>query len=164
MLIMSFLQSCTTVQEVYEAGEDGYSKTFFADFDTTWQAVRTALGRKYPIENENRESGIIKTKWFDNTQEKNFTDSFGAGDTLKSARMKFTITVAKGFSEGKNAVKVAVYKQQEVQRDFLEGWSTNETDGIDERALLYRVSRLILIKAKLDFIQQKKSDNLKLPQ
>lgn len=153
---------CATSADVLGSSEEGLTKTFYSDFDTTWQAVRNALGKKYQIDSENREGGIIKTKWYDNTQERNFVDSFGADDTLKSARMKFTITIAKGFADGKNAVKVTVYKIQEAQRDFLEGWTPAESDGFDEKTLLYRVGRLITIKKKIDYINQKKAEDLKV--
>lgn len=133
-----------------------FSRIYLTDFNTAWQAVLDGL--KYcRLDISNREGGFIQSKWTDNTAEKNFTDSFGNTDSFLKAQYRFRVTVSKGFYNGRPSVKVAVQKEQLVQRDVLEGWRPIETDEIDENTLLYRIGRLIQIRMKIAKIEEERT-------
>ena len=51
---------------------------------------------------------------------------------------------------------MSVQKEQQIQRDVLEGWRNQETDGIQESSLLYRVGKLIEFKVKNEKIENQK--------
>ena len=113
---------------------------------------------KYDLALQNQESGTIKTKWIDNTLKLNFADSFGSSDSVKAAKFKLVINVIKGFRNSKEVTKVTVFKRQMINQDFLQGWKVVPTDRIQEKTLLYRVSRALIVDKKLkrlDEIKQK---------
>ena len=51
---------------------------------------------------------------------------------------------------------MVVQKEQQIQRDVLEGWRNQESDGIQENSLLYRVGKLIEFKIKNEKIENQK--------
>ena len=136
--------------------EQVYSRIYFSDFNTSWQSVLDAL-KHNRLDVSNREGGFIQTKWTENTEDLNFVESFGGADAYLKAQYRFRITVAKSFFNGKPTIKIAVQRDQLVQRDVLEGWQPMETDGVEENTLLYRIGRLILIKMKLAKIEEDKT-------
>ena len=90
----------------------------------------------------------------DNTLQVNFTDSFGSSDAIKAAEFKLLVNIAEGYSYGKKVTKVTIFKRQRIENDFLQGWKEKPTDVIQEKTLLYRVSRLIEIDKKLKEIDK----------
>jgi hypothetical protein len=104
----------------------------------------------------NQESGVIKTRWKDNTLEINFADSFGANEAVKSAQFKLIINVVKGFRGTKEVTKVTIYKRQRVEQDFLQGWKILKSDGILEKTILYRIEQALSIQEKLQKIEDQK--------
>jgi len=133
-----------------------YTRIFLIDFNTAWQAVLDSL-KNSALDVSNREGGYVLTKWTDNTSERNFTDSFGGANAYLLAQYRFRVTVAKGFYNGKPSVKVTVQKDQLVQRDVLEGWKPVETDSVDENTLIYRISRLIFMRSKVNKFEEEKT-------
>lgn len=133
-----------------------FERIYLADFNAAWQAVLEAL-KNSRIDVTNREGGFLQTKWTENTAEKNFSDSFGNANAYLKAQYRFRVSVSKGFYNGKATIKVAIQKEQLVQRDVLEGWKPMETDGIEEKTLLYRIARLIYIRGKIAKIEDEKN-------
>lgn len=134
------------------------SKVFRANFNQTWQAVLQVV-KKYDIEHQSLESGVIRSKWIDNTGQLNFSDSFSSNDAVKGAKFKLIINVTKGLYVNQEISKVAILKRQLVEADFLQGWKEIPTDKILERILLYRISRVIDIDNQLNKIEEKKAQD-----
>lgn len=159
LMILSLLtfSSCTSYEHFRRITEefDIPSKVYKADFTQTWQAVIQVM-KKYDIAYQNQESGQIKTRWMDNTLQVNFTDSFGNQDAVKAAELKLVVNVAQGFSYGRKVSKVTVFKRQRIENDFLQGWKESPTDGILEKTLLYRISRIIKNDNELRKIDESK--------
>jgi hypothetical protein len=133
-----------------------FTRIYLTDFNTAWQAVLDAL-KNSRLDISNREGGIIQTRWTDNTSEKNFTDSFGDADSYLKAQYRVRVTVAKGFFNGRQSIKVTVQKEQLYQRDVLEGWRPSETDSIDENTLLYRIGRIIYMRMRMGRLEEEKT-------
>ncbi|MBF0300506.1 MAG: hypothetical protein HQK51_17445 [Oligoflexia bacterium] len=132
-----------------------------SDYNQTWQAVIEVM-KRYDLEHQNQEAGVIKTKWQDNTTEVNFSDSFASSDSVKGAKFKLTINVDKGYRGAREVCKVSVYKKQFVEQDFLQGWKEIPTDNILEKTILYRVNRIISINNKLRSLEKlKEKEELK---
>jgi hypothetical protein len=150
--------ACVSAYKQTVGGDTGQvlEKIYLTDFNTAWQSVLDSL-KAAPLDVSNREGGFVQTKWTDNTQEKNFTDSFGTGSAYLKAQFRFRIYVAKGFYNGQPSIKVSVQKEQLVQRDVLEGWRPLETDSVDENTLLYRIGRIIYIKMKIAALEEEKT-------
>ena len=135
--------------------EQVFSKIFITEYSTAWEASVDAL-KASPMEVVNRENGTLQTKWIDNTAERNLIDSAGSVSPYSKAQYRFRVSIAKGNLEGKNSVRMSVQKEQQIQRDVLEGWRNQETDGIQENSLLYRVGKLIEFRIRNEKIENQK--------
>lgn len=132
-----------------------YSKVFLVDYNTAWQSVLDSL-RSFDKTKQNRAGGIVQTAWLDNTADRYFTENFGGTATFLKSRYRMTVAVAPGTYKGKPSVKVSIEKDQQIQRDALEGWKGTVSDAIDENTMLYRISRLIYMKVKLQRLEEQK--------
>ena len=152
------LFGCSSYENFKQVSEDLEipSQVYRADYSKVWQEVMK-ITNKYDREIYNQEAGVIKTRWMDNTLELNFADSFGSNDSVKSAQFKLILNVVKGYRGNKEVCKVTVFKRQRVEQDFLQGWKVIRSDGILEKAILYRLERALAIESKLQEIEEKKS-------
>jgi len=152
-----FLSSCSSYDKYKYLNADLEipSTLFQASYQQTWSAV-VGVMKKYDIELQNQETGVVKTKWMDNTKELNFSDAFGSSEKIKSARFKLFVNVNEANRGNKMLTKVTVYKRQLVEHDFLHGWKEIKQEHGLEKVLLYRVSRLIKIDNYLKKIQEEK--------
>ncbi len=153
-----FANGCGSYQQFQYIAEEFEipSKVFRSDYNQTWQAVLQIM-QKYDLALQNQEAGVIKTRWIDNTLQLNFADSFGSSDSVKAAKFKIIINIVKGFRSSREVSKVTVFKRQMVEQDFLQGWKVIRSDGILEKAVLYRIGRVISIDNKLKKIEEEKS-------
>ncbi len=152
-----FFGSCTSYDKYVHLSEDLEipSQIYPTNFNQTWSAV-VGVMKKYDIELQNQETGVIKTRWMDNTSEMNFSDSFGSADKIKAARYKILVNVNESERGSKQYTKVSIYKRQLVEQDFLHGWKEVKRNRSVEKILLYRISRLIKIDNYLQKIQEKR--------
>jgi hypothetical protein len=165
LLLILVTQSCASYKQFKYITEEFEIPSYIykSDFNQTWKAVMEIMNR-FDLSLNNLESGVIKTRWMDNTNEVNFVDAFSKGDMVKAAKYKLIINVEKGFRSGGEVAKVTVYKRQLVEQEFLQGWKEIPSDGIQEKVILYRVGRLVSIDKKLqdiDKIRQDKQDQEK---
>jgi hypothetical protein len=153
-----FTTGCGSYQQFQYIAEEFEIPTtvFKSDYNQSWQAVLQIM-QKYDLALQNQEAGVIKTRWIDNTLQLNFSDSFGTSDSVKAARFKIIINIVKGFRSGREVSKVTVFKRQMVEQDFLQGWKVVRSDGILEKAILYRIGRVISIDNKLKKIEEKRA-------
>ena len=157
LVLLAFASGCMTAYKKSVGGdtEQVFSKIFIVEYPMAWEAAVDAL-KASPMEVVNRENGSLQTKWIDNTSERNLIDSAGSVSPYTKAQYRFRVSLAKGNLEGRNSVRIIVQKEQQVQRDVLEGWRNQETDGIQENSLLYRVGKLIEFKVKNEKIENQK--------
>ena len=157
IIIIVSLAGCSSYEQFRYVTDDFEipSVVLVAEFTQTWQAVLQVM-RKYDIAVENRQAGIIRTRWIDNTQEKNFADSFSKNDEVRAARYKLILNVSKGFRRGREVSKVTVYKRQFLEQGFLQGWKEVPSDAITEQSILYRIQRKVSIDNKLRAIEKLK--------
>jgi hypothetical protein len=129
-----------------------YSRVFIAEYTTAWESAVEAM-KASSMDIVNRENGTLQTKWIDNTSERNLIDSNGSVSPYIKAQYRFRVSLAKSFFQGNPSVRVNIQKEQQIQRDVLEGWVNQETDGIQENSLLYRIGKVIEYKKKLQDIE-----------
>jgi len=151
--------SCSSYEQFRQVTEEFEipTKVFRADYNQTWQAVLQHI-KRYDLALQSQETGVIKTRWIDNTLEVNFTDAFGSNDAVKAAKFKIIVNVIKGYRGSSEVTKVTVFKRQMVEQDFLQGWKIIPSDGILENTILYRLERILEIDNKLKKIEKAKSD------
>lgn len=157
LAIIFLIASCSSYENFKNISEelDIPTQVYPGDYNKVWKEVLKVTSA-YEKETYNQDSGIIKTRWKDNTLELNFADSFGSNDSVKAAQFKLVINVVKGFRGAKEVTKVSVFKRQRVEQDFLQGWKVIRSDGILERTILYRIERSLAIETKLQEIEDKK--------
>ncbi len=147
------LVGCATAyrESVVAQNESSTTRIFLAEYAQGWEALLDAI-KSVPLDSVNREAGVVLTKWVENTDEKNLIEASGTGLPWIKARVRYRLIASKGFFEGKPSVRVTVQKEQQVQRDVLEGWRPQEPDGIAETTLLYRIGRLLDYKRRLSAV------------
>ena len=157
-VMTSGLTGCASAYVKSIGGESSsvYSRIYFTDYDTAWQAVLETL-KSARKDVTNREAGVIQTRWIENTAEKNFTDSADDGGAYLAAQYRVRVQLAKGFYNGKPSVKVSIQKEQLIQRDVLEGWRPKPTDSLEENTFLYRVGRVIAMKLKIAEMEEERA-------
>lgn len=150
LLLSLPLSACMSayVKSVGGDAEKVFSKIFMSEYPLAWESAVDAM-KASPMDVINRENGTLQTKWVDNTAERNLLDSGGLVSSYIKAQYRFRVVLAKGFYEGRTSVRVSVQKEQQIQRDVLEGWINQETDGIQENSLLYRIGKLIDFRKRL---------------
>lgn len=156
--LILLLGGCSSYENFKHITEDLEipSQVYRADYNKVWQETMQ-ICKGYEMDTFNQESGVIKTRWKDNTLELNFADSFGANEAVKSAQFKLILNVVKGFRGSKEVTKVTIYKRQRVEQDFLQGWKILKSDGILEKTILYRLERALAIQEKLQKIEEQKA-------
>ena len=132
-----------------------YTRVFATDFNTAWQAVLDSL-KSNRLDVSNRESGLIETRWTENTAEKNFTDGDGAMTLYMKAQYRIRVNVSKGIFQGRPAIKVSIQREQLVERDVLDDWKEIDSNAIEENTLLYRIGRIISIRDRLARLEEKR--------
>ena len=155
-----FIQSCSSYEKFKRQGDDFQIPTEILNTskEKVWASVVAVL-RKFEIEQQNQDAGVIKTKWMDNTLDLNFTDSFGSNDKIKSAKFKLIVSVENIGTKKNKASKITIYKRQLVENDTFQGWREVENDYILEKTLLYRIKRVIGIDAQIEGLQKKVEKN-----
>ena len=155
------LSQCASYEKFRYITEDFEipAEVYKHDYNQTWLAVLQVM-KKYNLELSSQDSGVIKTRWTDNTLEVNFVDSFGSRDAVKAAKFKLIVNVVKGFRGKREVAKVTVYKRQMVEQDFLQGWKVVPSDNILEKTILYRVNRNLVIAKKLKKIEDEKAKEI----
>ena len=135
------------------------SQVFKVTYNAGWKATLQAL-KIYDLEVKNQESGVIKTRWIENTADVNFSDSFGNRPFVKAAKFKLIVNVSKGFAYDREVSKITVYRRQMIERDFLQGWQLVPSDNVLEKTVLYRIARIIDIRNKINKIEAYKNKQL----
>ena len=143
--------------------EDVFTRIYLTDFESAWAAVIETL-KSYPLDISNKESGVVQTKWKDNTEARNSAESFLQTNIYHKAQLRVRVTLSKGFFNGQNSVKVVIQKEQLAQQDVLEGWRPLPTDGTDEKTMLYRIGRIIYMRGELARMEEARAKKeLQLP-
>jgi len=118
-----------------------YQKVFYFPYDQVWRAAQLAV--KYPIAINNMDNGTLQT------EEIKGPDGFISPQVEQkpSSGLKYQIVLSmtKGKTNGNNSVRVIVRKDVEKQRDFFSEAEAIPSDGLEEKTILYRIERELLI-------------------
>lgn len=162
ILLLAFCTSCASYDQFKKQADDFEIPVLVVNSDKqqTWAAVVSTM-KRFEIDQQNMDSGVIRTKWMDNTLALNFTDSFGTTDKIKSAKFKLLINVASASANKQYPqTKITIYKRQLVENDMFQGWREIDTDTITEKTLLYRIKRVVAMDTVLAKLQKEKETRL----
>lgn len=150
LLLLIGLSGCMTAyQKSLGVGDRKvYSKAYQTNYELVWEAVLESL-KSERLDVANRESGLLLTRWKDNTEDKNRSDGAGLVLPYVKAQYRFRIQVSNGVFHGTRAIRVAVMKDQVVQQTALDDLRLVDTNGVEEQTLLYRIGRLVSIRTEM---------------
>ena len=142
VLTGSLLVSCSLVPEKPTGPQAPPQAVFFSSFESVWRAAQLTM--KYPIRVNNMESGTLETEWVAGS------DGFHPPSEDKPAaaglRYRISMMFVKGAVDGRPSVKVTVVKRVEKVKDFFSEPQVLQSDGLEERVLLYRIRRELRIE------------------
>lgn len=122
-------------------------RIFEGSYDEVWRAVQKSLA-SYPIQINNIDQGIIET---DNIKgDQIWRPPFQQDRKPINLRYVIRVNVVKGRPTKKGeTVKVTILKSITLEKDFFSGESRQPSDGFEEKALLYRISREVQLERSL---------------
>lgn len=119
-------------------------KVFLSSYESVWKAALTVL--KYSITDQNQETGHIETDYV-----KAADGGWLRPDLTKAPSAGIRYKILLSFvriktDSGKNGVKVTIDKRIEKIKDFFSDPESVDTDGLEEKAIFYRMERELLIE------------------
>lgn len=158
IFLLTFALSACALFEERKGPSEFYGprdQVYFATFEEVWTAVNRVL-QPYPLRISNMDQGLLETDvvrgarvWYPPHKT----------ETAVSAEMyRLTVRVIKGALENRAATKVTIVKDANIQRDFFSSPKALPSDGLEEKSILYRITREIQIKRALDRAQKKMNE------
>jgi len=120
---------------------------FFSSFDNVWRCAQIAM-QAYPMRINNMDSGIIETESIRGY--KVWTPPFSPEATSGGLGYYINIHIVKGVIDGRDTIKVSVSKNIEITPDFFSEPKKLPSDGLEEKAILYRIGRELQIEKALE--------------
>lgn len=119
------------------------SRVFAYSYDSVWRSALTVL--KYSITDQNQETGHIETDYV-KPADGGWTRPDGTSNVSAGVRYKIAVSLVRVRTEnGKTGVKVTVDKKLERIKDFFSDPEPLESDHLEEKAILYRLERELVI-------------------
>ncbi len=127
---------------------------YFANFEEVWRAVNLVL-QPYPLRISNMDQGMLETDMIRGYHI--WSPPFKSQNAASGETYRLTIKVIKGALANRPATKVTVVKELQLQVDFFSDPRSLPTDGLEEKAVLYRIGREMQIERALTRAQQKQN-------
>lgn len=129
-----------------------YQQEYIASYEAVWRAAQISV--RYPISLNNMDTGQLETDWI------RALEGFAPPDQKKNPssgmRYKIVLTLVKGRKLNRPSVRVTLKKIVERQRDFFAEPESIVTDGLEEKVILYRMERELIIQEALKKIPDPK--------
>lgn len=155
IVLVALIAGCTTMSddpERIEIKDPGpKSKTFTSPFLNVWKSSLIVIG-KYPLKSYDEDTGIIETDFIKG--EEAWVAPHKKKGVSGGYRYKVNLRVIRGKGESKNTTKVIVFKQIENQKDFFADADKIQTDGLEEKAILYRIERELALEEALSKVKR----------
>lgn len=147
-LILPFLllsiSSCTTVEtrsSKMKLSQVSTQKIFLYSYESVWRAAQLSI--KYPLSINNMDTGKLETEFIPARDGLVLPQSEPPSSGVK---FKIILTLSKGNQQGESGIRVTVSKQIEKRRDFFSEPEPLVSDQIEEKLILYRMERELLIE------------------
>lgn len=123
------------------------ARVFQYSYDSVWRSTLSVL--KYSITDQNQETGHIETDYI-KPADGGWTRPDGSSNVSAGIRYKIAISLVRVRTEnGKTGVKVTVDKKLERIKDFFSDPESLDSDHLEEKAILYRLERELVIEEAL---------------
>lgn len=137
------LASCASKDKGQETRE--FNRVFRSNFDTVWRATQQAL-LNYPMNINNMDTGFLQTLYI--TGKHRYKAPHEQKKRLPSGyQYRINVHILKSNSDRRT--KVTIQKEVRIQKDFFSDPLESNSDGYEEKSLIYRIGREIKIEKKL---------------
>lgn len=143
-LILCFLGCASSPEAQLKIGPK--EKVYHQEFDQVWRATQIALAQ-YPIRINNMDRGLLETEVIKGYDV--WTPPYNPDLKTGGLRYKLIVRVIKGNLKGKPAIKVSIFKNMSIQKDFFSKEKDLPSDGLEEISLLYRIQRELKLENAL---------------
>jgi outer membrane lipopolysaccharide assembly protein LptE/RlpB len=117
-----------------------YSRVFNASYESIWRATQQAL-LNYPMNINNMDTGNLQTLFI--TGKHRYIAPHESKKILPSGfQYRLNINIIKG----EKRCKVIISKETRLQKDFFSDPQELMSDGYEEKALIYRIRRELIIE------------------
>jgi hypothetical protein len=144
-----FVAACSTGDKAVPTGKRMRKimgqKVYYAPFDSVWRAAQVAL--RYPISINNMDNGVLETDFI--KADDGFMPPTGSKAISSGVRYKINMILSKGRISGKQGVRVSIKKVIEKKRDFFAEPESQQSDGLEELVLFYRIERELAVDEAL---------------
>ncbi len=153
VILVFWLVGCSSPTKIKPVSGE---QIFVAPFDKVWRATQIALV-KYPIRTNNIDQGILETD--------NIHSYDGWKPPHKSAKKsgglyyKLLIKVIKGRYREREVTKVIVSKKINLKRSFFSENQERQSDGLEEKVILYRIKRELKIERAFERSDKKTKES-----
>ena len=131
-------------------------QVYYATYEEVWRAVNFVL-QPYPLRISNMDQGTLETDMIRGYRI--WSPPYKAETSSTSETYRLTIRVIKGAPlAGKAATKVTIVKESQIQQDFFSDPRSLPSDGLEEKSVLYRISREIQIERAISRAQKSHND------
>ena len=130
-----------------------YSNVFRTNFDTLWRATQQAL-LNYPMNVNNMEAGFLQTLFI--TGKNRYMPPHLKGKMRYPSGYQYRLNI--NIIKGKKKSKVSILKEARMQKDFFSEPQELDSDGYEEKLLIYRISREIKIENLLKRAHEKSAN------
>ena len=144
-----FLGGCAMFAErpkpkLYSGPRD---QVYSATYDEVWKAVNLVL-QPYPLRVSNMDQGVLETDSL--RADKIWVLPFHVGtDAPSGQNYRLVVRVIRGAENRTRATKVMIIKEILLQSDFFSDPKNVQSDGLEEKTILYRISREVQIERAL---------------
>jgi hypothetical protein len=135
LLGLILLTACSTGPQNITASN--FEREYRATFEETWRAVQQSI-IAYPLKVNNMDVGQIQTTAVRGSTQ--FKPPSLIKTNVGGQRYTLTINVLK---EGPKLTKVTIIKDMVLHRDFISSPESQDSDGLEESVILYRIGREI---------------------
>jgi hypothetical protein len=126
-------------------------QVYNSSYDDVWKAVNLVL-QPYPLRVSNMDQGILETDIL--RGDKAWISPFAKSAGSSGETYKLIIRVIRGSTHN---TKVTIQKDSQIQSDFFSDPKPLPSDGMEEKAVLYRIARELQIERALARAQKKQN-------
>jgi hypothetical protein len=127
-------------------------QVYYATFEEVWRATNLVL-QPYPLRVSNMDQGTLETDVIRGY--KVWGPPFKTDVGRSGESYHLTLHVVKGALDKRQATKVTLLKDGEVQADFFSEPRALPSDGMEEVSILYRIGREIQLERALSKAQKR---------
>ncbi len=127
-------------------------KIFLYSYESVCRAAQLSI--IYPLSINNMDTGKLETEFIPARDGLVLPDQEAPSSGVK---FKITLTLSRGEQEGQSGIRVTINKNIERRRDFFSAPESLDSDQIEEKLILYRMERELIIEKAIQKFSESNS-------